>query len=68
MDELSNPMRIYINKNVLPIVMQGLLDTCKNCKDDDPIDYLAEYFFTHYQEVKQSDAGVGGDLGEERSY
>ena len=62
-------MRTYITKNVLPIVMKGLLDTCKNCKEEDPIDYLAEYFFKHYQEVQQSDAGVGGDLEEEeRSY
>ena len=53
-------MKDYINRNVMPIVCKGLIDVCTNSGDQDPIDYLAEYLFKHYDEVEQPDAGVGG--------
>jgi hypothetical protein len=43
-------MKQYIAKNVLGIVCAGLRDTCENSGEEDPIDYLAEYLFAHYQE------------------
>ena len=40
----SQPLRAYLMDNVIPAVIDGLLDVCKQ-KPEDPIDYLAEFLF-----------------------
>jgi adenylate kinase len=42
----SLPLRAYLMDNVIPALVDGLLDTCK-VKPVDPIDYLAEYLFRY---------------------
>lgn len=45
-EEASLPLRRYLMKNVIPPLVDGLLDVCKT-QPEDPIDYLAEYLFRH---------------------
>lgn len=40
----SLPLRKYLMSNVIPTLVDGLLDVCTT-QPDDPIDYLAEYLF-----------------------
>jgi adenylate kinase len=43
-DSCSLPLRKYLMTNVIPPLVEGLLEVCK-AKPDDPIDYLSEYLF-----------------------
>jgi len=43
-ENYSLPLRSYLMQNVMPSLVDGLLDVCK-AQPDDPIDYLAEYLF-----------------------
>jgi adenylate kinase len=54
-EEASLPLRRYLMKNVIPSLVDGLLDACKT-QPDDPVDYLAEYLFraTMTPQTKQS--------------
>jgi len=45
-EEASVPLRKYLMKNVIPKLVDGLLDVCQT-QPEDPIDYLAEYLFEH---------------------
>lgn len=40
----SLPLRKYLMMNVIPTLIDGLVDVCQT-KPEDPIDYLAEYLF-----------------------
>jgi adenylate kinase len=40
------PLRSYLMQNVIPALVDGLLDVCR-VRPEDPVDYLAEYLF-HY--------------------
>lgn len=42
----SAPIRGYLMENVIPALVDGLLDVCK-IQPDDPVDYLAEYLFKY---------------------
>lgn len=37
--------------NVVPILTQGLLETC-TVVPDDPVEFLAEYLFTHANDIE----------------
>jgi len=41
-DTCSLPLRKYLMSNVIPPLVEGLLEVCK-AKPDDPIDFLSEY-------------------------
>jgi len=43
-DACALPLRKYLMQNVIPPLVEGLLEVCKS-KPDDPIDYLSEYLF-----------------------
>jgi len=40
----STALRSYLIDNVIPVLTDGLIMTCKTMPDD-PVDYLAEYLF-----------------------
>lgn len=42
----SLPIRNYLMQNVIPALVDGLLDVCK-IQPEDPVDYLAEYLFKY---------------------
>ena len=42
----SQPIRAYLMANVIPALVDGLLDVCK-IQPEDPVDYLAEYLFKY---------------------
>lgn len=44
LEESSKPLRQYLLDNVVPHVINGLMEVCK-VQPDDPIDYLAEFLF-----------------------
>lgn len=46
----SLPIRNYLMANVIPALVDGLLDVCK-VKPEDPVDYLAEYLFKYSVDV-----------------
>ena len=46
----SAPIRSYLMENVIPALVDGLLDVCK-VQPDDPVDYLAEYLFKYSVDV-----------------
>lgn len=45
-ESCSLPLRKYLMQNVIPALVDGLLDVCK-VQPADPIDYLAEYLFKY---------------------
>eukprot|EP00391_Amoebophrya_sp_Ameob2_P013397 CAMPEP_0178998682 /NCGR_PEP_ID=MMETSP0795-20121207/9642_1 /TAXON_ID=88552 /ORGANISM="Amoebophrya sp., Strain Ameob2" /LENGTH=197 /DNA_ID=CAMNT_0020691375 /DNA_START=864 /DNA_END=1456 /DNA_ORIENTATION=- len=52
-EELKNmtaPLKDYMAKFVVPQVAAGLVEVCK-VMPEDPVDYLAEYLFTHSQNI-----------------
>lgn len=42
----SGPMREYLMQNIIPALLDGLLDVAKS-KPKDPVDHLAEYLFKY---------------------
>uniref|UniRef100_A0A7S2QSA3 Adenylate kinase n=1 Tax=Norrisiella sphaerica TaxID=552664 RepID=A0A7S2QSA3_9EUKA len=54
-ENYSMPLRKYLMSNVIPPLIKGLLEVCK-LKPEDPIDYLAEYLYSH-SSSQQSDNG-----------
>ncbi|XP_065694065.1 adenylate kinase 7 isoform X2 [Patagioenas fasciata] len=47
----SIPLRNYLMKNVMPTLMQGIIECCK-IRPDDPVDFLAEYLFKNSSGVE----------------
>jgi adenylate kinase len=45
-DLCSQPLRNYLMQNVIPALVDGLLDISRT-QPEDPIDYLAEYLFKY---------------------
>jgi len=45
----SLPLRTYLMDNVIPTLTKGLIEVCK-VRPEDPVDYLAEYLFSHSSE------------------
>lgn len=54
-DSCSLPLRKYLMTNVIPPLVEGLLEVCK-AKPDDPIDFLSEYLFKVSVGVPEQDA------------
>lgn len=50
LDTKSQPIRTYLNDNLVPILADGLIYVCVN-QPDDPIDCLAEYLFKRSLDV-----------------
>lgn len=50
-EQASLPLRRYLMQNVIPKLMDGLLDVSRQ-HPEDPIDYLAEYLFAHATTAK----------------
>ncbi|TRY99060.1 hypothetical protein DNTS_002218, partial [Danionella cerebrum] len=42
LDSMSEPLRLYLMKEVMPTLSQGLIECCRT-RPDDPIDFLAEF-------------------------
>lgn len=51
LDESSRPLKKYLERNVVPILTSGLLETCQ-VMPEDPVEYLAEYLFTHAHDIE----------------
>lgn len=54
LDSKSQPIRQYLNDNLVPILTDGLIDICK-LQPDDPVDALAEYLFKRSLDVPYPD-------------
>lgn len=50
LDHKSQPIRQYLNDNLVPILSDGLIHVCVN-QPDDPVDALAEYLFKRSLDV-----------------
>lgn len=51
LDDSSRPLKKYLERNVVPILTSGLLETCQ-VMPEDPVEYLAEYLFTHANDLE----------------
>jgi len=59
LDAESQPLKQYLMLNVVPTLTAGLSEVCKSTPED-PIEYLAQYLFTHAQDIApQLDAAAG---------
>ncbi|NXX93878.1 KAD7 kinase, partial [Centropus bengalensis] len=47
----SAPLRNYLMKNVIPVLLQGINECCK-IRPDDPVDFLAEYLFKNSPDIE----------------
>lgn len=54
LDEKSKPIRQYLLDNLVPILTDGLIETCK-LQPDDPVDSLAEFLFRKSLDVPYPD-------------
>ena len=54
LDEKSKPIRQYLMDNLVPILTEGLIETCK-LQPDDPVDSLAEFLFRRSLDVPYPD-------------
>lgn len=54
LDQKSQPIRNYLNDNLVPILTEGLLEVCKRTPED-AVDYLAEYLFRRSLDVPYPD-------------
>ena len=54
LDNKSQPIRQYLQDNLVPYLAEGLHDICKN-QPDDPVDSLAEYLFKRSLDVQYPD-------------
>ncbi|KAM9554942.1 adenylate kinase 7 isoform 3-T3 [Guaruba guarouba] len=46
----SVPLRNYLMRNVMPMLMQGINECCR-IRPDDPVDFLAEYLFKNSPDI-----------------
>ncbi|XP_057254977.1 adenylate kinase 7 isoform X5 [Pezoporus wallicus] len=46
----SVPLRNYLMRNVMPMLMQGVNECCR-IRPDDPVDFLAEYLFKNSPDI-----------------
>lgn len=51
LEDASRPLKKYLERNVVPILTTGLLETCQ-VMPEDPVEYLAEYLFTHANDLE----------------
>lgn len=51
LEAMGKPLKRYMQANVVPILTQGLLETC-TVVPDDPVEFLAEYLFTHANDIE----------------
>ena len=54
LDNKSQPIRQYLQDNLVPYLAEGLHDICKD-QPDDPVDALAEYLFKRSLDVQYPD-------------
>ena len=54
LDDKSKPIRQYLLDNLVPILTEGLIETCK-LQPDDPVDSLAEFLFRRSLDVPYPD-------------
>lgn len=50
LEQLSEPLRDYMQSHVVPTVTEALIEICK-VMPDDPVDYMAEYLFSRSEEM-----------------
>ena len=54
LDNKSQPIRQYLQDNLVPYLAEGLHDICKN-QPEDPVDALSEYLFKRSLDVQYPD-------------
>ncbi|EFC39344.1 adenylate kinase [Naegleria gruberi] len=47
----SQPLRVYLMENVIPVLTKGLIEVCQ-MQPEDPVDYLAEWLFKQIPDDK----------------
>lgn len=53
----SQALRSFLIDNVIPVLTDGLIETCKTMPED-PVDFLAEYLF---KEARRGSGGRGNE-------
>jgi len=53
-DQRSEPLRTYLEENLVPFLSEGLAEVCRRTPED-PVDFLAEYLFRMSVKVKFPD-------------
>lgn len=55
-ETLSQPLRSYLLSNVIPPLVEGLLDVCAT-RPEDPVDHLAEFLFKYSLSLAAQEIG-----------